>query len=120
MRGIIVFGFMAGLLFRHAPLTKAATLTVPGNYATIQAAINAASGGDVILVSAGQYSENLNYLSKAIAIRSVSGPAVSTINVNGGTAVTMGGDSELSGFTISGASAKFGAGIAITGGGQLI
>jgi serine protease len=120
LRGIVTGGLTAFVLFAHAQLTEAATLAVPGNYATIQAAINAASGGDVILVSPGQYSENLDNLGKAIAIRSVSGPAVSTITVSGGTAAKMGSDSELSGFTVSGASAEFGAGIAITGSDQLI
>jgi Right handed beta helix region len=120
LRGIVTFGLTACVLFLHAPSTRAATLVVPGNYATIQAAINAASGGDVILVSPGEYSENLDYLGKAIAIRSVSGPVVSTINVASGTAVKMGSDSELSGFTVSGASAEFGAGIAVTGNNQLI
>jgi nitrous oxidase accessory protein NosD len=39
--------------------TKANTLNVPGNYATIQEAINHASEGDMIHVSAGVYDENI-------------------------------------------------------------
>ena len=37
----------------------AATLRVPQDYPTIQAAINAAHNGDLVLVSPGVYNENL-------------------------------------------------------------
>lgn len=38
---------------------EAATLTVPGDHATIQAAVDAASSGDQILVGAGTFAENV-------------------------------------------------------------
>lgn len=38
---------------------NAATLNVPGDYGTIQAAINAASPGDEIVIANGSYNENL-------------------------------------------------------------
>ncbi len=38
---------------------KAAFLSVPGTYATIQAAVNAAQNGDTIVVSPGTYLEHV-------------------------------------------------------------
>ena len=54
----------------------AATVSVPGDYQTIQQAINAAANGDVVLVAPGEYliARPLDYKGKAITIESVSGP----------------------------------------------
>lgn len=46
------------------------TLYVPSQYATIQEAINAASHGDEIIVSPGNYIESIHFLSKNIFLRS--------------------------------------------------
>lgn len=46
------------------------TWIVPDDFATIQAAINAATDGDKILVRPGTYHENLDFLGKAITLRS--------------------------------------------------
>lgn len=43
---------------------------VPGNYSTIQAAINASSGGDTVLVEPGTYMENINFRGKNIVLTS--------------------------------------------------
>ena len=61
--GILVF-FVAVL----APLALAKTIEVPKDYQTIQAAINAAQPGDLILVSPGTYKENLT-IRKSIELR---------------------------------------------------
>jgi len=48
----------------------AAQILVPADYSTIQAAIDAAADGDVIIVSPGRYIENINFLGKGITLQS--------------------------------------------------
>lgn len=85
---------------------QAATLNVPLEYSTIQAAIMASSSTDIILVDAGIYTENINFLGKAITIESVNGAINTTIdgNQNGSVVVFESGEglnSILDGFTIT-------------------
>ena len=108
------------VLMSAAPAAHAAILDVPGSYSTIPAAITAASNGDVILVSPGTYTQNVSFGGKQLALRSVAGPGSTIISVSGGKGVVLGGDSELSGFTITGASSSFGAGVEVSGAGTLI
>ncbi len=56
----------------------AATINVPGDYATIQAAINAANPGDTILVAAGTYLGGIQ-IDKALTLSSTDGADVTTI-----------------------------------------
>ncbi len=57
----------------------AAERLVPGQYASIQSAINAAANGDVVVVAAGTYNESLDLLGKQITVRG-NGAASTTLN----------------------------------------
>jgi serine protease len=98
----------------------AAVIHVPADQPTIQQAIDAANTGDVVLVSPGTYTENIDYHGKAISVRAASGSAHTIIDGNNaGTVVTFqtgeGVKSVLTGFTIQRGSASFGAGITLLG-----
>lgn len=60
-----------------APL-HASTIQVPGDYKTIQEAVNNASPGDFILVGDGEYYENV-IVKKTVILKSANGPAKSLI-----------------------------------------
>ena len=96
--------FALVLLFVGTSARAQATLTVPGSHATIQAAINAASTGDTILVAAGLYAERIDYLGKGL---SIVGAGVGQSILDGqmqGSVVTIGNSEPLGtrieGFTI--------------------
>ena len=79
-------------------------LTVPSPYATIQAAIDAASPIDTVLVSPGVYPERIT-MKDGVVVRSSGGPSVTTITYGSGTIVTASAQGDLSlleGFTIDG------------------
>jgi len=87
----------------------AATLHVPGDFATIQACIDAAvSGVDECVVAPGTYHETINFLGKAITLRSSGGADVTTMDATGlnSSVVTCasgeGPGSILDGLTITG------------------
>lgn len=52
------------------PVVNATKLLVPQQYTSIQAAINAASASDTVLVSPGVYYENINFRAKGIVLAS--------------------------------------------------
>ena len=108
------------ILATRANIACSNTLSVPASFGTIQDALNAAANGDVILVGPGVYTQNLDFGDKQVALRSTNGPASTSIHVAGGIAVTLGGNSELSGFTITGARSDFGTGAKVSGIGTLI
>lgn len=81
-------------------LLHAATIHVPGDYPTIQAAINAAASGDTILVAPGTYPENIN-VKKSLSL--IGGDKDTTVIDGGGsgTVAWVTADAvSISGFTI--------------------
>jgi hypothetical protein len=84
----------------------AVTIHVPGDYPTIQAAIDAAAAGDTVLAAPGTYVENVDFLGKTVTLESGQGPGSTVIDGNqNGSVVSFlnaeGPDSVLEGFTIT-------------------
>ncbi len=78
---------------------------VPGESPSIQEGINAATDGNTVIVAPGTYRENINFLGKAIMLRSEAGPDETIINGGKVTTVVVfenGESSEtvIDGFTI--------------------
>ena len=85
---------------------------VPGDFSTIQEAIEVTSDGDMILVSPGVYVENISFLGKALHLKSTDGPEVTVIDGDRlSTVVTFnqgeGRESILEGFTIRNGEVNF-------------
>lgn len=109
-----------------AGAAQAKTLYVPAGKPTIQAAINAAAGGDVVVVARGTYHECLDFLGKAITVKS-SQPQNQTVRaatiIDGGgqgSVVTFQsgekGTSVLTGFTLTNGSQYNGGGVSCSNG----
>ncbi|MCK4537533.1 MAG: right-handed parallel beta-helix repeat-containing protein, partial [Candidatus Krumholzibacteria bacterium] len=91
---------------QRVPAAPGATWTVPGDYATIQAAINGATTGDIITVAAGTYPEallidgiDLTITGAGAGSSFISGTAGQTQYI---VRITNGAVVYLSGFTIDG------------------
>ncbi len=102
-------------------VSLAVIYTVPGDYPTIQQAIDAASPGDTVLVSPGTYPEFLDFLGKEIVLTSVSGAEYTIIDGNGaGRPVTInsgeGPGTVLNGFTVANGLGWPGGGILVDSG----
>jgi hypothetical protein len=90
---IILIGVAAGVLALNRREQAVTLLKVPGNYPTIQAAINAAQPADIIQVTAGTYNENL-ILDRAVTLTAetfdAANPANNATIIDGGVgAVTI-------------------------------
>ena len=98
-----LLGTFIGLAFLVSGAAYGAIIKVPYDYATIQAAIDAAVDADTILVSFGTYNETISFYGKKIFVRSTQGPARTIIE--GDWIQFRGGETQasiLEGFTING------------------
>jgi len=96
------------------------TIYVPDDHPTIQGAIDAAVNGDTVIVRPGTYVENIDFVGKAITVKSEKGASVTTIDGNSSDSVVtfQSGeplDSVLDGFTVMNGSAVQGGGICSRG-----
>ncbi|UCD29901.1 MAG: right-handed parallel beta-helix repeat-containing protein, partial [Planctomycetota bacterium] len=110
------------LLVMGSNATARRTIHVPAQFTNIQAAINDANDGDMILVSNGTYrgdgNRDIDFLGKAIIVRSEHGPANCIIDCQGSPTDQHqafyfhndeNADSILDGFTITNAYHDYGA-----------
>jgi|GEM_PF-801189 len=113
----IISVLTASLLFFFVlPAAWSATYYVPDDFAGVQDAISSVMDGDTIVVRAGTYFENIDYLGHRITVRSEQGPDVTIIDgSNMARVVTFqsgeGADSVLEGFTITNGNGTQGGGI---------
>ena len=113
------------LLFLFGTAAAQTTYYVPDDYPTIQDAINASSNGDTIIVRPGTYIESIDFVGKAVHLKSEKGPLVTSIisgfagkgppsNPSRGSVVYFqngeGRDSILEGFTIAEGNGGYGGG----------
>jgi predicted outer membrane repeat protein len=100
MKTIVSLTFF--LLLFIAPALPAATIHVPNDQPTIQAAVDAAVNGDTILVADGTWDE-AEIVGKTLTIRSVNGFADCTVvQILNGFAIGSGSNVTVDGFTITG------------------
>ncbi|MHC4112359.1 MAG: S8 family serine peptidase, partial [Planctomycetota bacterium] len=110
----------SGQCYSFTTVAEAPGLHVPIEYPTIQAAINAASKGDTVLVADGVYqgqgNRDLDFGGKAITVQSEYGPQFCVIDCQGSVDEPRCGfyfhnaeeaDSVVSGFTITGGHAEY-------------
>ena len=115
---------LAGLVFAFAALfsvSRAAQIHVPADFPGIQSAINASANGDTIIVAPGRYIENIDFLGKAITLRSIDPSDPATVaetiidgNRSGSCVTFRSGETEssvITGFTITNGRAEYGGGI---------
>ena len=113
------FGLVAAVLAGLANSANAGNMIrVPADQPSIQSAIDAASDGDMVVVSEGTYSEIIDFNGKAITVKSIGDPAKTIIDGGQLDSVVKftsgeGAESLLSGFTITNGAANSGGGIAI-------
>lgn len=105
------------ILFLCHSTCLSAIFYVPDDFGTIQEAVDQALDGDTVIVRPGTYFENIDFLGKAIVVRSEKGSLVTVVDGNQAGPVAIfakgeGRDSVLEGFSLSNGLAWDGGGIA--------
>jgi len=90
------------VLVGFATHALAATIYVPDDHPTIQAAVDAAAGGDTIIVRPGVYFENVTIDGKPLTVQSELGPDVTVIDGSGAAPVLSVLDNWSDPFVIEG------------------
>jgi predicted outer membrane repeat protein len=115
----LIFTLIAAACVASIPYpVSAGTILVPSDFSTIQAALDAAAAGDVILVADGTYlgagNKDLDFHGKSLTLRSENGPTPCIIDCEGsgrGFYFAGGGNQVLEGFTILNGYADWGGAI---------
>ena len=102
---IVLCSFVFMFLAASGPTQR--ILRVPGEYKSIQGAIDAALTADTVLVAPGTYKEAIDFKGKGVAVVSERGPDVTVIDGNGANSVVQFNSAEpsqaaLRGFTVTG------------------
>lgn len=121
------FVLIAVLLAWNA-LASAADLLVPGQFPTIQAAVNAAASGDRILIAPGTYAERIAWTGKGLSLVGTDGAASTIIDARGAPGTGPAIDVALSsgrtflaqGLTIRGDEGRFASGLTYFGGAGMV
>jgi parallel beta-helix repeat protein len=89
------------VLLALAPLAAADTLSVPGDFETIQAAVDAAQEGDTIVVKKGVYPGAVSLFQKEqLVLRGKGKPVIDATRLGTGLTIDDSSDIEVSGFVI--------------------
>ena len=117
----IVIAVVIGVIISFYSYAGAEQINVPVNYSTIQAAIDAANNGDVIIVDPNTYYETINFQGKAVTLKSTdpNDPSIVAATIidgnEQGPVVTFNNgedvESILSGFTLQKGKTDYGGGI---------
>ena len=105
----ILNAFFASTLLLFPSSALAATIHIPGEYSSIQAGVDAAVDGDIVLVGPGTYVENINIEYKLLTLESEDGANATVLDggQNGLPTISyywpasLGGLAVIDGFTIT-------------------
>ncbi|MDH4158497.1 MAG: right-handed parallel beta-helix repeat-containing protein, partial [candidate division Zixibacteria bacterium] len=77
-------------------------INVPADQPSIQAGINAANEGDIVLVAPGTYQESLDFTGKMITVKSAEGPQTTVITGDSSTDLVVFDEGETPGSRLEG------------------